>query len=36
MLKSINPATGKELKSYEEMDEQKISSIINSVHEDIS
>ncbi len=32
MLKSINPANGKELKAYEEMDEQKISSIINSVH----
>ncbi len=33
MLKSINPANGNELKSYEEMDEQKISSIIDSTHE---
>ncbi len=33
MLKSINPANDKELQTYEEMGEQKISSIIDSTHE---
>ncbi len=36
MLKSINPATDNEIQSYEEMDEQKISSIINSTHQAFS
>ena len=33
MIKSINPTTEQEIKTYEEMSDQKISSVINSSHE---